>query len=237
MSARVRAAVALAAAVLVVAAPTARAGRPVTLASEDGTPLAGQLYEAASRPAPGVVLIHMLGRSRADFDGLAGDLQRAGLTALALDLRGHGSSGGAATPSAAMVADVRAAIDWLAARPGVRPDALALVGASLGANLALLAGAEHPAVRGMALLSPSLDYRGIRLDPALMKKAGARAILLVASTEDPYALRTIRDLTAASPIARQQWLSGAEAHGTRLLAADPALGPELVDWARRTLIF
>ena len=46
---------------LTVAAPAVAAGRPVTFASADGITLAGLLYEAASRPAPGVVLHCRLG--------------------------------------------------------------------------------------------------------------------------------------------------------------------------------
>ena len=52
---------------------------------------------------------------------------------------------------------------WLATRARTsRPDAIGVVGASLGANLALLAAADLPLVRAIALLSPSLDYRGLR---------------------------------------------------------------------------
>ena len=42
------------------------AGRTVSFPSLDGTPLAAQFYEASPRPAPGVVLVHMLARSKAD---------------------------------------------------------------------------------------------------------------------------------------------------------------------------
>ena len=52
-------------AALMVASVTEAGGRGVTLTSLDGTPLAGELYEASARPAPGVVLIHMLTRTKA----------------------------------------------------------------------------------------------------------------------------------------------------------------------------
>jgi hypothetical protein len=89
----------------------------------------------------------------------------------------------------------------------------------------------------VALLSPSLDYRGVRLDPAMIRKYGARPLLFVASSEDPYALRTVRDLVTDTSGIREQRLSSATAHGTNLLAADPDLAPALVDWFRRTLVF
>ena len=61
-------------------------------------------------------------------------------------------------------------------------------------------------------------------------------MLLAASTEDPYALRTIQEL-AAHDGAREQRVSTSHAHGTALLAADQDLASALVDWLRRTLVF
>jgi dienelactone hydrolase len=216
--------------------PAAASGRTVTFTAPDGTSLAAMFYETSNRPAPGVVLVHMLGRSKDEWSALADRIQSAGATVLAVDLRGHGSSGGTGGTLAPMASDVRAALDWLSSRPGVRPDALAVVGASLGANLAAVVAADAPAVRAVALLSPSLDYRGVRLDSAVMKKLGDRPVWLAASTEDPYALRSVKDLAAGSG-AREQRLSAARAHGTALLSSDPDLARALVDWLRRTLVF
>jgi alpha-beta hydrolase superfamily lysophospholipase len=215
--------------------PVAASGRQVALTAPDGTSLAAMLYEGSPRPAPAVVLVHMLGRSKDEWAAVALRLQEMGLTVLAIDLRGHGGSGGTRTSLSAMTTDVRAAAEWLTAHASVRPGAIAIVGASLGASLSVLAAAEMGTVRGVAMISPSLDYRGLRLDPALTK-LGRRPMWLVASTEDPYALRTVREL-ALSEGAREQRLSAARAHGTALFAADPDLTPALVDWLRRTLVF
>ncbi len=225
---------ALLAAVLV-PTPAAAAGRTVAFPSLDGVMLAAQLYESRDRPAPAVVLVHMLSRSRADWDLLAGYLGQAGITALAIDLRGHGASAGTATLSE-MSQDVRAAVQWLSAQPDVRPDAVAVVGASLGANLALLAAAEQPTVRVVAAVSPSLDYRGVRVSPDLMRRLGDRPVWLAASTEDPYALRTIQDLASGAGGAREQRLTAVTGHGSALLAADPDLAAALVDWLRQRLL-
>jgi alpha-beta hydrolase superfamily lysophospholipase len=212
------------------------AGRPVTFTSSDGTTLAAQIYDASSRPAAAVVLVHMLARSKADWDELAQQLSSAGMTALAFDLRGHGASGGSAGSLSEMTKDVRAAVQWLATRPGVRPDAIAVGGASLGANLALLAAAEQPLVRAVVAVSPSLDYRGVRVGPDLMRKLGAKPVWLAASSDDPFAARTIRELTADGAGARDQQLSPTAAHGTKLLEADKALARALVDWLRQRLL-
>jgi alpha-beta hydrolase superfamily lysophospholipase len=219
-----------------VTSTTSAAGRAVNFAASDGTQLSATLYDSSNRPAPAVVLVHMLGRSRDDWDNVATRLAEAGLVVLALDLRGHGRSSGATAVLPPMVDDVRAAVAWIGGRPNVTLGGIALAGASLGANLAALAAADSSQVRAVALLSPSLDYQGIRIDAGVIKRLGARPMWLAASTQDPYALRTLKELTTdAGP--REQYLSRAPAHGTNLLAADADLARSLVDWLKRTLIF
>lgn len=216
--------------------PVFAANRPVTFGSFDGTQLSATLYEPSSRPAPGVVLVHMLGRSKDDWHNIAERLEDAGIMVLALDLRGHGRSSGSMAVLPPMVNDVASAVAWLAARPNARPGGIAIVGASLGANLAALAAADLPTVHALALVSPSLDYRGLRLDALTMKKIGDRPVLMMASTHDPYALRSIRELMTEGS-GREQRLSTAAAHGTNLLAADSDLSRGLVEWLRRVLGF
>jgi pyridoxine 5-phosphate synthase len=212
------------------------AGRPVTLSSTDGVTIAGEFFEASNHPAPAVVLVHMLTRSKSEWKDLPDRIRDAGITALTIDLRGHGQSGGSAQDLQAMIQDVRAAAQWLSTRPNVRGDRIALVGASLGASLALLAAVDLPQARALALLSPSLDYRGLRTDTALIKRLGARTIWLAASDQDPLALRTLRDIAAEPSGSREQHVSTVLGHGTALLDRDPEVGRALVDWLRRALI-
>lgn len=211
-------------------------GRPVTFQSLDGVLIAGQLYETASRPAPGVVLVHMLARSKADWDEIAQQLEQAGITALAIDLRGHGGSSGSAASLPDMAQDVRAAVHWLSGRSGVRPDAMGVAGASLGANLALIAGADQALVRVVAAVSPSLDYRGVRVGPELMRRLGDKPVWLGASAEDPLAARTLHELTVDGGGRREQFQTPTVGHGTNLLSADKALARGLVDWLRHRLL-
>jgi dienelactone hydrolase len=220
---------------LLLAHLSAAVGRPVNFVAPDGVSLTGVLYETSSRPAPAVVLVHMLGRSRDEWVQLAERLQDNGITALAIDLRGHGQSSGNAADLPSMIGDVQAALSWLSSRPGARPSSLAVVGASLGANLAALAAADTSSVKAVALISPSLDYRGVRLSAALMKKFADRAVWFAASTQDPYALRSIRELAGES-VGPEQRLSPIRAHGTALLSADQDLARALVDWLKARLI-
>jgi pyridoxine 5-phosphate synthase len=221
---------------IVLGASSAHAsGRPVTLPS-NGVTIAGEYFEAATRPAPSVLLVHMLSRNKGDWGSLPDRIRDAGINALTIDLRGHGQSTGSAQDLPAMVQDVRAAAQWLLTRPNVRGDSIAIVGASLGASLALLAAVDVPQARALGLMSPSLDYRGLRTDMGLVKRLGARSIWLAASAEDPLALRTLRDIAAEPSGPREQHVSTAMAHGTVLLDRDTEVARSLVDWLRRSLL-
>jgi pyridoxine 5-phosphate synthase len=223
-------------AVLLSGSPAAAAGRPVTLSSSDGVTIAGEYFESSARPSPAVLLVHMLSRNKGEWGTLPDRLRDAGITALTIDLRGHGQSSGSAQDLQAMVQDVRAAAQWLVTRPNVRGDAMAIVGASLGASLALLAAVDVPQARALALLSPSLDYRGLRTDTGLIRRLGGRSIWLAASAEDPLALRTLRDIAAEPSGPREQHVSSVVAHGTALLERDGDVARALVDWLRRALL-
>jgi dienelactone hydrolase len=206
----------------------AAAQRRVTFRAEDGATLSGAYYEPSRRPAPGIVLLHMLRRSHADWDAAASQLSDAGFAVVALDYRSGDELG-------AYAIDVRAAKAFLRERPEVMPGSIGIAGASIGANLAVLDAADDPGVLSIALLSPGLDYKGLRIEAA-MKKYGARPALLAGSTKDPYAARSIRHLATIGPGLREVRLTDSVAHGTVLLSRDADLIPALVDWFKRTLL-
>jgi dienelactone hydrolase len=208
------------------------ATRQVSFRADDGHVVAGTVTEANQRPAAAVVLVPMLGRPREDWQALAQRLADAGITALAIDLRERAASD--AEGLEAWSRDVTAAIGFLAGQPDVRGGSIGVLGASLGANLAAVAAGSDPRVRGLALLSPSLDYRGVRIEGA-MRQYGSRPALLMASLRDPYAARSARTLADAPPGPRELHWSDVPAHGTQLLARDPDLGRALVEWFQRTL--
>jgi dienelactone hydrolase len=229
---------AAAAALLVLSVPAAAAQR-VTFRTDDGVTIAATWYEPSSRPGPAVILVHMLQRSRRDWEPLAQRLASEGIGALAIDLRGHGESTGLA-PSAAeesatfasLLADVRAARRFLASRNDVQPGRVGIAGASLGASLAVLHASADATVSSLALLSPSLDYRGLRIEASLKKLT--KPVLLVASDDDFYAARSARELQKGGGTREVLTVSHA-GHGTNMLTRDPDLVRALIDWFRRTL--
>lgn len=218
----------------------AASARGVTLRAADNVTLAGTLYEANARPAPAVVFLHMLGRSGADWESVAKQLADAGIHALALDFRGHGSSeAGSPGPTgeqdlSKFVLDVQAARAYLMARPDLA-STVGLAGASVGANAAILAAAADTGIRSLALLSPALDYRSLRAEAA-MRQYGDRPALLVAGTDDPYALRSVRALALLGGGLRETRTLDNAGHGTTMLGREVDLSRTLVDWFQRTLL-
>jgi alpha-beta hydrolase superfamily lysophospholipase len=218
--------------------PAPTPSEPVTVSIPvDGVTLAASYYAPAISPqagagsAPGVMLLPMLGRPRADWDAFARELQLYGVAALTLDLRGQGDSGGPEDWARAP-GDVRAAWEALIAQPAVDRQATAIIGASMGANLALLAGADNAAVVGVIALSPGLDYHGVR--PAERLAAlGARPVFLIASQDDAYSYDSVRQLAGLAAGAETYYFTNA-GHGTDMLR-DPALQPLLLDWLTRQL--
>lgn len=215
----------------------ADAAETIALRTPDGTTLSA-VWHAPARPAPAVLLVHMLTRSHADWEQTASALNVAGFGVLALDLRGHGASEGSSGALASMPQDVQAGLDWLKTRPDVQAGRLGIAGASLGATLAVLVAAVDPAVRSVALLSPSAEYRGLRCEAAMRKYAErSGATMLVASTGDPYALRSAHHFETMGTGSRDlRIVDGTNAHGTTLLEVRPDLVTSLVDWFRKTLV-
>ena len=216
--------------VLLIAGSSAEAaGRVVTFRADDGRTLSGLLMEAAQRPAPAVVLVPMLGRPKDDWQAVAQRFVDANITALAIDLPGT-TAPEDPKELARWSEDIRAAVAYLVSRPAdVRAGSIGVAGASLGGSLAVLEAASDLAVRAIALISPSLDYRGVRID-APLRAYGARPALLVASARDSYAARSTRELAQEAQGPRDIRWSDVAAHGTVLLSRDPDLVRSLVEW-------
>jgi acetyl esterase/lipase len=171
----------------------------------------------------------MLGGSKADWDSFARELQKQGYAALAMDLRGFGES---AKPEDWTKApdDVKGGWQLLSSRPEVDANRTALVGASIGSNLALMVGGAQDRVTGVIALSPGLDYHGLN-PTSSMKNFGERPVYLVASSDDQYSFNSIQTLAALSISAEKLELQGA-GHGTAMFK-DPDLQQALVDWLNK----
>ncbi len=198
------------------------------LASSDRLRLRGTLFRAAQEPAPAVLLLHMLGGRKEDWLPLVTPLQQAGYTVLAMDLRGHGVTGGAPDWELAR----EDAVDMLAALravEGVDPSRVGVVGASIGANLSLVGCAASPFCRTAILLSPGLDYHGVTTEGAV-EQLGERPLLIVASQEDVYSAQSSQTLDGLASGPHELVLYDGAGHGTAMLRAESSLAEVIRAW-------
>ncbi len=208
----------------------------VVFTAADGVQVGGSLFLPGKAPAPGVVLLPMGSRNRHDWDATAEALARAGIAALAIDFRpAYSAASGDAGNLMDLMRDAEAARAYLGARPEIAPGSIGLLGASLGANVAAIVAANDPSLRSLALLSASVDYRGLRIEQA-WRKYGRRPALLVVSSEDPYSLRSARALVLAGDGQHELRVLSGAGHGTVMLVRQPDLIDALVDWFLRTLL-
>ncbi len=206
------------------------AAQDVSLKTSDGVTLHARV-EKAKGATRGVVLVHMLDREAADWDYFAEKLSKSGLTTIAVDLRGHGSSAKAGqelspTDYQNMLHDVKAASAWLRAQ-GVTE--VSCVGASIGANLCLQAGAADTGMVNVVMLSPGLNYKGVTSPPAL-KGYGNRPLLIVTSEEDTGATHASGLLYERALGQAHLELYNGAGHGTRMLNREAGLEGLIQSW-------
>lgn len=204
----------------------------VTLEAADGLLLVGDYYAAAPQEgeeaAPAVLLLHMLGSARIMWRPLIPSLAEAGYAVLAVDMRGHGDTRGARDwPLAEQ--DVQAWLDWLRAQEGIDPARLNVVGASIGANLALRGMANDPALITAVALSPGLDYYGVTTEDAL-SVIGKRPVYLVTGQGDRSSAESVRALAGQLTGEGLVRFYDTFAHGTALLPEQDTLAPSIIHW-------
>ncbi|MBI2877950.1 MAG: alpha/beta fold hydrolase [Candidatus Tectomicrobia bacterium] len=222
-------------------------GQPVRFVSRDGVTLVGSYYPPPRGPVPAILLLHMLSRDRTDWNPLAGRLQAAGWAVLSFDLRGHGESrfqGGrplywrdfSDADFNKMVLDVEAAQGYLKGLKEVDANRVAILGASIGCNVALNFASDHPQVRALVLLSPGLKYRGVLSEPA-MKRYGAsgRSALIVARTDDGYSADSSKKLKSLAAARTTLILYERAGHGTQMLAKERGLEEQILSWLKTAL--
>ena len=205
----------------------------VSLSTADGVSIRGYYVRGTAEKGPAVVLLHMLGGSKEDWDPIIEKYlaPQTGLSFLAIDLRGHGASASQGGKTIewrdfsekdylAMVNDVDAAVKWLRGRRDVDGDRIGIVGASIGANLALNYAAGDPAIKCVALLSPALNYKGVKTGQA-MQKYGARPVLICATAEDQPSGNDVERLDGLAQGKKTTGYYDGNLHGTRMFGNYP----------------
>jgi pimeloyl-ACP methyl ester carboxylesterase len=158
----------------------------------DGNRLAADVFGERD---PAVLLLHGGGQTRHAWRATAERIARTGMTAYALDQRGHGDSewiANAAYTFPDFARDASAVADQLARRNGARPIA---IGASLGGVASLFAegeaqrAAQAPVFSALVLvdITPRVDLEGVAKIQGFMRTHAQEGFVSVAEAAEAVA--------------------------------------------------
>jgi dienelactone hydrolase len=122
-----------------------------------------------------------------------------------------------------MVIDVKAAKEFLISK-NLDPDNVSIVGASIGANVALNYAASNPTIESIVLLSPGLNYKGVSTTETIKQYNGP---IYIAVTSGDGSADDSRVLCDEINCGENLIYKGSNSHGTDMFSE--SLDPQLVD--------
>jgi alpha-beta hydrolase superfamily lysophospholipase len=206
---------------------------PLTLATSDAVSISAYFVKGPAEKGPAVILLHAFKGSKEDWSPIIEKYLAPQIPCsfLAIDLRGHGQSLAQGSRDLVldaftdkdfnnMTRDVDAAVKWLKARPDVDPSRIAVIGAGLGANVALNCAAADKTIKCVALLSPNLENRGVKTDQSISMYA-ERPIFLAAAREDLLSGQDVKPLTKGARGKKYVEYYEGNLHGTKMFGNYP----------------
>lgn len=194
---------------------------------------------------PAVIFIHQGGSDKSEWTStqLYKDVVSRGMVAMAYDVRGHGSSGGKGgralfdDPNRAPL-DLQAALKYLSTLETVDLNRIAVVGSSIGANLACVAvgSSDYTVKTAVAISGKTSAVFNLAGGPEKVSKLSS--VFLIASELEQGGKRAewateLHDL-AATP-KHLEIIKGSKAHGVHMFKDDTALQTRILNWLEETL--
>ncbi|MAG39145.1 hypothetical protein CMO90_03595, partial [Candidatus Woesearchaeota archaeon] len=198
---------------------------PFFIKTVDDIKISANYY--SSFTSKSIILLHMLNGEKNDWNTLIPFLREAGYHVISIDLRGHGFSDlkweqFSSNDFNKMIMDVEAASKFLKAK-GVKD--INIIGASIGANIALKYASKNEYVKNLVLLSPGMNYRGVSIVESI--KNYKNPILIINSEQDNLdEVERIYELVVGEK--KLQLYSGSQ-HGTKMLSSD-GLNDLILNW-------
>ncbi len=221
--------------------------------ASDGLTLTSWLASpGAKQKAPLVVLLHMLSKTHESYtpfiealrQHVQADSTHKNMTLpyiLNFDLRGHGKStrvgdhelhyGSMGEANFKKIPnDVREMVLHILADSTYTIDSsnIMVVGASIGANSAVMVTELLPGVSKVVMLSPGENYRG--LEPAQAVKDCKAKMLIFATSLDTYAVASSRKLAELNPKSTTLRVFKGKGHGTNIINSYPEAMHQLLVW-------
>jgi dienelactone hydrolase len=221
--------------------------RDVDLTASDDTHLKATFYPGNTngKSAPAVMLLHMCNTDRESWTPVAEQLAATGISALTVDNRGFGESGGPrfqdATPEVQQQVrdkwpgDFDTAFNWLLSQPSVDKNRIGAGGGSCGVNNIVKLASRHREIRSLALLAGGTDSAGVNY---LRQNAWIPLFTSAAaddeySSEAPQLMQWFAEVTG-NP--RNRFVGFKDGrHGTEIFGPHPELPKQIVAFYVDTL--
>jgi len=204
-----------------------------TVATGDFRQLSIRHFAPLDSSAPTIIIVHDWALPCDQWTDIAERLQGLGFGVLLFNLRGHGGSSTAYyfmnnAQIAQMHFDVEAAVSFARSRGGAR---VFILGAGLGANLAINQAITDGTIAKVVAVSPGLNYRGNRIDQAPEELEPDR-LMLIASLEDVYSVYTVRQLQRRYAEPPRVHLYNNAGHGVWILKRLGSSVDTIASWLR-----
>ncbi|MDN5202099.1 alpha/beta fold hydrolase [Fulvivirgaceae bacterium BMA10] len=218
--------------------------KEVSFKTEDGFTIKATLQtpETGSN-LPAVILIHQGGSDRSEWKSLVKKLGEQQFITLAYDVRGHGSSDKVESisslfndPNQAPL-DMKAAITFLRNHEKVDPFRIAIVGASIGGNLACV-GSGDLAYGIKTAVSMSAKTSAVKNLAGEGKQLSIKSVFYISSEKEQKGTRAkwSRELyDQTSEPKKITIVEGSRAHGVGIFKDDPKLEDDIINWLKKTL--
>lgn len=215
----------------------------VEFLTEDEVIIKGSYYQPASpqrRFYPAILMLPEFRQSRRYWHKTASLLAEKGYVVLAIDFRGQGEStqAGEVTLNWAFFSDsyfkrflmdVKASINYLQNMQRVDQRRIAIIGAGLGANAALIYANHNKSIKGLILLSAGLNYRGLKTEEAI-EEYGMRPVLMIAGEDDCYSLYSTKKLYSLAKGIKELKIYPNGSRGAKMLSRKPEIRELISNW-------
>lgn len=215
------------------------------LSTSDGKKISAMVFEVED-PVGWIIYIHMMPSTKESWQKLGLEFKKLKYSGVAVDLRGHGESDSG--PSGYenftdeehqnSLYDLEAAWEFLKSS-GARPDATVLIGASIGANLALKFIAEKPEFKTAVLLSAGFNYKGVETVPLAKSLSPGQKVMLVSSRDDERTAGNNAEQNQAlynvlgEGVIKELKIYDHAGHGTQMLEREPELARLIVEFVNK----
>ncbi|HYC79420.1 MAG TPA: alpha/beta fold hydrolase [Candidatus Binatia bacterium] len=209
------------------------------LHTEDEIEVAG-IYIPGSLPF-GVVLLHMMPSTKESYQKFSEQLALEGFHTLAIDFRGHGESSGGNWEEfpdeehQKYIRELHAAVDYLKKQnPEMK---IGIVGASIGGNIGVQYGTEHP-LSFLVLLSAGINYRGVNAGEMVGNLPESLPVYFASAMDDQRvsgnSTQTETLYNACSSKMKSIQIFKEGGHGTDILENNQEFAQSLVQWIKET---